>query len=66
MKQEGVFRFGKGLQLDALSRTLRRNEKNVTLNRPAFDVLLYLVQNPGRILSRDELLKNVWPGHLRR
>jgi DNA-binding winged helix-turn-helix (wHTH) protein len=30
-------------------------------NRRAFDVLLYLVQNPGRILTRDELLKNVWP-----
>jgi DNA-binding winged helix-turn-helix (wHTH) protein/tetratricopeptide (TPR) repeat protein/TolB-like protein len=61
MTKEGIFRFGSGFQLDALSRSLRRNEKNVTLNRHAFDVLLYLVQNPGRILSRDELLKNVWP-----
>ena len=33
----------------------------VTLNRRAFDVLLYLVQNPGKVLTRDELLKNVWP-----
>ncbi len=32
----------------------------VTLNRRAFDVLLYFVQNPGRVLTRDELLKNVW------
>ena len=24
-------------------------------------MLLYLVQNPGRVLTRDELLKNVWP-----
>ena len=61
MKKDGIFRFGNGFQLDAVSRTLRRNEQNVTLNRRAFDVLLYLVQNPGRILGRDELLKNVWP-----
>ncbi len=25
-----------------------------------FDVLLYLVQNPGKVVTRDELLKNVW------
>jgi len=24
-------------------------------------VLLYLVQNPGRVVTKDELLKNVWP-----
>jgi DNA-binding winged helix-turn-helix (wHTH) protein len=47
--------------MDALARTLRREEVSVTLNRRAFDVLLYLVQNPGKVVSRDELLKNVWP-----
>ena len=59
MKAEGAFRFGK-FQIDALARTLRREEAIVTLNRRAFDVLLYLVQNPGKVVSRDELLKNVW------
>ena len=47
--------------MDALARTLRREEASVTLNRRAFDVLLYLVQNPGKVVARDELLKNVWP-----
>src|SRR5271157_2555126 len=60
MKSEGIFRFGE-FQVDALARTLRREEEIVTLNRRAFDVLLYLVQNPGKVLTRDELLKNVWP-----
>src|SRR5271156_2015274 len=59
MKAEGAFRFGK-FQIDALARTLRREEAIVTLNRRAFDVLLYLVQNPGKVVSRDELLKSVW------
>jgi eukaryotic-like serine/threonine-protein kinase len=60
MKSEGIFRFG-GFQVDALARTLRCEEEIVTLNRRAFDVLLYLVQNPGKVLTRNELLKNVWP-----
>ncbi len=52
--------FGK-FQIEASSRTLRREEAIVKLNSRAFDVLLYLVQNPGKVLTRDELLKNVWP-----
>ena len=60
MKTEGIFQFGT-FQVDPLARTLRREQEVVALNRRAFDVLLYLVQNPGKVLSRDELLKNVWP-----
>jgi len=55
-----IFQFGE-FHVDPLARTLRRGEETVTLNRRAFDVLLYLVQNPGRVLSREELLRNVWP-----
>jgi eukaryotic-like serine/threonine-protein kinase len=58
MKSEGIFQFGK-FQIDALASVLRREDKVLALNRPAFDLLLYLVQNSGRVLSRDELLKNV-------
>ena len=60
MKPDGIYQFGE-FQIEALARTLRREEEIVTLNRRAFDVLLYFVQNPGRVLTRDELLKNVWP-----
>ncbi len=59
MKPEGIFQFGK-FQLDPSARTLRRADEIVTLNRRAFDVLLYLVQNPGKVLTRKELLTNVW------
>jgi DNA-binding winged helix-turn-helix (wHTH) protein/tetratricopeptide (TPR) repeat protein len=60
MKSGEKFQFG-DFQVDPLTRTLRRHEEVITLNRRAFEVLVYLVQNPGRVLSRDELLKNVWP-----
>jgi DNA-binding winged helix-turn-helix (wHTH) protein/tetratricopeptide (TPR) repeat protein/TolB-like protein len=59
MQAKVIFKFG-AFQVDALARTLWRKEEVVTLNRRAFDVLLYFVQNPGRVLTHDELLKNVW------
>ena len=60
MKPQEILQFGE-FQIDALARVLRREGDVLALNRRAFDVLLYLVQNSGRILSHDELLKNVWP-----
>src|ERR1700721_2284357 len=60
MKKEGIYQFGK-LRVDAQARALQREEEKVTLNRRAFDVLLCFVQNPGKVLTRDELIKNVWP-----
>src|SRR5271157_1969263 len=60
MQTGGIFQFGE-FQIDARARTLRREEEIVALSFRAFDVLLYFVQNPGKVLTRDELLKNVWP-----
>jgi DNA-binding winged helix-turn-helix (wHTH) protein/tetratricopeptide (TPR) repeat protein len=60
MRPDGNFQFGE-FEVDARARTLRREQAIVTLNSRAFDVLLYFVQNPGKALARDELLKNVWP-----
>jgi DNA-binding winged helix-turn-helix (wHTH) protein/Tol biopolymer transport system component len=59
-RQEQILQFGK-FQIDASARSLRREEAIVKLNSRAFDVLLYLAQNPGKVLTREELLKNVWP-----
>jgi eukaryotic-like serine/threonine-protein kinase len=59
MTPGGIFQFGE-FQIDARARSLRRQEAMVTLNFRSFDVLLYFVQNPGRVLTREELVKNVW------
>jgi DNA-binding winged helix-turn-helix (wHTH) protein/TolB-like protein/Flp pilus assembly protein TadD len=59
MRPGWIFQFGE-FQLDVRARSLRREKAIVTLNSRAFDVLLYFVQNPGKVLTRDELLKNVW------
>jgi len=48
-------------RLDPQNRVLRRSGKAVPLTPKAFDVLLLLIQNAGRIATKDELMKAVWP-----
>jgi eukaryotic-like serine/threonine-protein kinase len=60
MRTEEIFQFGE-FRVDPLMRSLRRNDTPLVLNRRSFEVLLYLVQNPGRLVPKEELLKNVWP-----
>ena len=33
----------------------------MSLTPRAFDVLRYLVEHPGRVVSQDEILEAVWP-----
>jgi TolB-like protein/DNA-binding winged helix-turn-helix (wHTH) protein len=46
--------------LDSRKRTLSRAGSPVALTAKAFDVLLVLVQNPNRLVTKEELLKAVW------
>jgi DNA-binding winged helix-turn-helix (wHTH) protein/Flp pilus assembly protein TadD len=53
-------RFGE-FRIHPHERTLQRNGVNIALSRRAFDVLLYFVHHPGRVIPKEELLRNVWP-----
>jgi DNA-binding response OmpR family regulator len=39
---------------------IHRDGRPVTLTRKEFKTLAYLIKNPGRVISRDELLNEVW------
>src|SRR6266850_1954905 len=54
-----LYRFGQFV-LDPGKRTLSRADSPVSLTPKAFDVLLFLVQNPNRLVTKDELLQAVW------
>ncbi len=47
-------------RLDPQNRMLRSENKEVPLPGRAFDVLLMLVQHPGALLTKEELLAQVW------
>src|ERR1700740_1424357 len=46
--------------LDPGRRTLSCSDSSVSLTPKAFDVLLYLAQNPNRLVTKEELLEAVW------
>ncbi len=48
------------LSLDPESRRLQRNGEEIHLSRLEFDLLAYLMRRPGRVVSREELLDEVW------
>jgi DNA-binding response OmpR family regulator len=52
-------RFGR-CELDLSRRTLRVGDDAVVLTRLEFDLLAFLAQNAGRVLSRGQLLREVW------
>lgn len=54
-RQFGPFLF------DRRERVLRREGHPVPLTPKAFDLLAVFVEQPGRLLTKDELLKQVWP-----
>jgi DNA-binding winged helix-turn-helix (wHTH) protein len=48
-------------RVDAGKRLLTRNGSPLDVGGRALDLLLVLVERPGRVLSKRELLKRVWP-----
>ena len=56
----GLYRFDE-FELLPSRRTFARNGVPVPLSSKTFEVLAYLVANPGRVVTKDELLKAVWP-----
>src|SRR5262245_59969183 len=52
--------FGRFVVLP-LERRLLADGKPVAVGPRAFDVLLVLIERPGRLVTKDELLERVWP-----
>ncbi len=55
-----TYAFGP-FRLDAAHRDLREDGKPVALGARAFDLLLALVENHDRIMTKSELIGRVWP-----
>ncbi|MDO8681458.1 MAG: winged helix-turn-helix domain-containing protein [Acidobacteriota bacterium] len=55
-----TFSFGQ-FQIDLSSRRLRCNGEAVAVTVKAFDILAALVEDAGRVVDKDELMRRVWP-----
>ena len=49
-----------GIEADLLSREVRYHGALVTLSTTEFELLVYLLRNQGRVLTREQLLRAVW------
>ena len=56
----GAYRFGP-FQLDVRERRLSRGSEVIPLRLKVFDTLRVLVENAGRLVTKQELLDAVWP-----
>ena len=59
MPETKSYRFDRFV-VDLRSASLRRDGIVLPLRPKTFDVLVYLVRNPGRLIAKDELIENVW------
>jgi TolB-like protein/cytochrome c-type biogenesis protein CcmH/NrfG len=50
--------------LDAGRRELRRGAERIAVEPQVFDLLVYLVQNRERVVSKDDLIASVWGGRI--
>lgn len=61
LKTPGIYEFGP-FRLEPTEQRLARGGQQVSLAPKAFDLLVYLVENHGRLITKDEVMRAIWPG----
>src|SRR5215475_12388234 len=54
------YKFGE-FAVDVDQRVLLHHEKRVAITPKVFDTLLLLVENSGRLVTKEELMRSLWP-----
>jgi DNA-binding winged helix-turn-helix (wHTH) protein/TolB-like protein/Flp pilus assembly protein TadD len=60
METKVLYEFGR-FRFDPAERLLLREGKSVPLTPKAFEILQILIQSNGRLLSKEDLMRQVWP-----
>jgi len=55
-----VYQFG-DFTLDVLRGTVSKGAEEIKLRPKVYEILKYLVENPGRLIGKQELIQAVWP-----
>ncbi|MFK7692669.1 response regulator transcription factor [Paenibacillus sp. HJGM_3] len=50
----------RGIHIDKRSRKVFVNEKEVAFTSKEYDLLLFFVQNPNHVFTKDELFEKIW------
>jgi DNA-binding response OmpR family regulator len=49
-----------GIEVNLLTRKVRRGERTVALSTTEFELLVYLLRHHGQVVSREQILSSVW------
>jgi DNA-binding winged helix-turn-helix (wHTH) protein/TolB-like protein len=61
LKTRHIYEFG-SFRLEPAEQSLLREEQAVSIAPKAFELLVFLVQNRGRLVSKDQIMEAIWPG----
>ena len=59
-EKDGQFIVFKGLKIDTLGHVLYVDGVKTELTAKEYDILVYFLKNKGIVLTRDQILNNVW------
>ncbi len=51
---------GNKIEINRHARTVSRNKSNVDMKPKEFDLLVYMVENRGRVLTKEQIMSAVW------
>ena len=60
LKEQERLTISSEIYLDTFSHKLMKNGESISLKVKEYKMLLYLLENKGRVITKDELLKSVW------
>jgi DNA-binding winged helix-turn-helix (wHTH) protein/TolB-like protein/Flp pilus assembly protein TadD len=60
MEVQGLYEFG-DFHLNVPDHSLLRSGKPVSLTPKSFEILVALIESGGRLVTKDELMKRIWP-----
>lgn len=58
--QTGTILVVSDLTLDTITKQVTRGERDITLTPKEYSLLEYLMRNPDRILTKDQIIEHVW------
>jgi Tol biopolymer transport system component/DNA-binding winged helix-turn-helix (wHTH) protein len=59
-KSGSHYQFGDH-RVDISEQTMHKGDEQIALTPKAFETLVFFLENPGRLIQKNELMENLWP-----